>query len=107
MTQREIAERFSVWLYEQVGIQSELKHDDGQPDLTIKSKDGNIRLLVENKFWGGLTDAQPIKYLEVLPKDLNSALLFIVPKARMTTVRHELIKRCEDSSRHPATTRFD
>ena len=99
MKQREIAKKFLVWLYEQIGIQfeygsihPEMKHDDRQPDLTTKDKGGNIRLLVENKFWAGLTVAQPIKYLKVLPEDLNSALLFIVPKARMTTVWHELKK---------------
>ena len=103
MKQREIAEKFLALLHDQAGIQfgygsihPEMKHGDSIPDLTIKDQDGNVRVLVENKFWAGLTDAQPIQYLEALPEDLNSALLFIVPKARMTTVWHELKKRCDE-----------
>ncbi len=99
MKQQEIAKKFLVFLHEQSGIQfeygsihPELKHGESIPDLTITDQDGQIRVLVENKFWAGLTDSQPIKYLERLPEDLHSALLFIVPKARMTTVWYELIK---------------
>ena len=54
----------------------------GRPDMKIYDTDGNPRVLVENKFWAGLTDAQPVGYLSMLPQDMNSGLLFIVPGRR-------------------------
>ena len=75
-------------------IESELAHEDGRPDLTIHDTRGNVRVLVENKFWVGLTDAQPVSYLGDLPEDVPSTLLFIVPEQRVPTVWNELKVRC-------------
>lgn len=57
-------------------IQAELGHEDICPDLTIHDDHGRVRAFVENKFWAGLTDAQPVSYLGDLPEDLPAALLF-------------------------------
>ncbi len=75
-------------------IESELAHEGDRPDLTIHDTRGSVRVLIENKFWAGLTDAQPVSYLGNLPEDMPSALLFIVPEQRVPTVWNELKVRC-------------
>ena len=47
-------------------------------------------MLIEAKFWAGLTDNQPIAYLERLPSNTPSALLFIAPTARLEILWNEL-----------------
>ena len=61
-------------------IKAELGHEDNRPDLTVHDRHGRVRAFVENKFWAGLTDAQPVSYLADLPDDPPAALLFIVPR---------------------------
>ena len=78
-------------------IQAELSDEDSRPDLTIHDDHGRVRALVENKFWAGLTEAQPISYLGILPENFPSALLFIVPQKRVTTVWSELKLRCRQA----------
>ena len=78
-------------------IKAELGHEDSRPDLTIHDGDGRARAFVENKFWAGLTDAQPVSYLRNLPKDPPSALVFVVPEQRVTTVWNELKARCSQA----------
>ena len=78
-------------------IKTELGHEDGRPDLTIYDGDGHVRVFVENKFWAGLTDAQPVSYLRDLPQDPPSALVFVVPEQRVSTVWNELKMRCSQA----------
>ena len=52
--------------------------------------------MVENKFWAGLTDAQPVGYLDTLPDVVGSALVFIVPRKRVDTIWKELKRRCQE-----------
>ena len=54
-------------------IRAELGHEDSRPDLTIHDGDGHVRAFVENKFWAGLTDGQPVSYLGDLPNDPPSS----------------------------------
>ena len=75
-------------------IKAELGHEDGRPDLTIFDGCGRVRIFIENKFWAGLTDAQPVSYLKGLPSDPPSALVFVVPEQRVATVWNELKRRC-------------
>ena len=78
-------------------VKSETPHgdDDARPDLSIYDETDTCRVFVENKFWAGLTDRQPVKYLEELPADGHGALLlFITPKDRVSTVWRELTERC-------------
>lgn len=78
------------------------------PDLRFRTQlsEGNIRpdmwgysgletyLYVENKFWAGLTDNQPIAYLEELASHPHQTLLLmIVPGAREQTMIAELSRR--------------
>ena len=47
-------------------------------------------MLIEAKFRAGLTDNQPMAYLKRLPANTPSALLFVAPAARLTTLWNEL-----------------
>ncbi len=75
-------------------IVAESSEGDARPDLTVHDADGQVRLLIENKFWAGLTEAQPVRYLELLSDDLPSMLLFVVPSPRVPSVWRELKHRC-------------
>ena len=77
-------------------IEPEKQHDDSKPDLTIYDTDGAIRVFVENKFWAGLANTQPVAYLKKLPEDPPPVLLFVVPHQRIDSVWSELKKRCGD-----------
>ena len=65
-------------------IKTQLSDEDGaRPDLAGFDEEQEMRLLIEAKFWAGLTDNQPNGYLAQLPDDGPSALLFVVPEARL------------------------
>lgn len=71
-------------------------HDDAQPDLVGFDDTGNQRIILEAKFWAGLTANQPVTYLARLPGD-GGALVFVVPAARITLIWGELLRRCQES----------
>ncbi len=66
------------------------------PDLIGIDLDGDQVLIIEAKFWAGLTDNQPVAYLNRLPKNKNSLLLLIAPRKRFPTLWPELIRRCKN-----------
>ena len=51
---------------------------EGIPDLVVSGPDGNVGLIVEAKFWAGLTENQPVSYFEGLSEQGAGMLLFIV-----------------------------
>ena len=67
----------------------------GRSDMRIYDGNGNLRVLVENKFWAGLTDAQPMGYLGKLPNDVDCGLLFIVPRERVNMIWNHLQEKCQ------------
>ncbi|MFL5358158.1 hypothetical protein [Archangium sp.] len=67
-----------------------------RPDLRGADKSGAPVLFIEAKFWAGLTDNQPVTYLNALPPDKPTALLVIVPEARRQLLWRELLLRCKD-----------
>jgi hypothetical protein len=83
-------------------------HEDGSiPDMFCRDRDGQLVAIVENKFWAGLTDNQPLAYLRQLK--LGGVLLFVVPERRVQSVWIELMNRCKevepitsDSGKHTA-----
>ncbi len=84
--------------FEPRSVASEEAHGDARPDLTIYDRAGKRRLFVENKFWAGLTPAQPVTYLDHLPQDGElSALVFLVPEERVRSVWAELGRRCAEA----------
>ena len=78
-------------------VQTEVGDGDSRPDMTVRDDQGQPRVLVENKFWAGLTEAQPVSYLRELPEGLPAALLFIVPRTRLPSVWNELERRCSEA----------
>ena len=68
-----------------------------RPDLVGWDDDGDKRLLVEAKFWAGLTDNQPNGYLKRLRR--GGVLLFVAPEARLDTLWQELERRVKKKGR--------
>ena len=67
-----------------------------RPDLVGFDQDGEKRLLIEAKFWAGLTEAQPVAYLESLT-ETPSALLFVAPEARLDSLWAEVCRKTSKS----------
>jgi len=68
--------------------------DDGaRPDLVGCAGDVTA-VVVEVKFWAGLTDNQPVQYLGRLAVN-GGLLLFVAPAARLSILWHELARRCQ------------
>jgi hypothetical protein len=56
------------------------------------------RVFIENKFWAGLTENQPVAYLRGLTKyPQPSVLLMVVPAERQEAVWRELVRRLSDA----------
>ena len=71
--------------------------DSERPDLAGFDQDGRERVLIEAKFWAGLTGNQPVAYLARLPTNTPSTLLFIAPAARIETLWNELLRTVAES----------
>lgn len=85
-----------VIMPEIIRIQTQVRGDEGtRPDLVGLDAEGKERLLIEAKFWAGLTENQPNAYLARLPDDSPAALLFVAPEARIRALWPELEHRAE------------
>jgi hypothetical protein len=69
--------------------------DSALPDLVGLDEAGQQLLIMEAKFWAGLTENQPVTYLARLPKNANGALVVVAPEKRVLLLWHELLDRCE------------
>ena len=68
-------------------VETQVTASDGsQPDLVCFDTGNEKRIIVEAKFWAGLTGNQPNAYLEQLPETGRSVLLFIAPDVRIGTL---------------------
>lgn len=68
--------------------------DGGIPDLV--GRDGNtVAVIIEAKFWAGLTGNQPNTYLARLPA--GGLLAFVAPALRFESLWPELLVRCRDA----------
>ena len=77
-----------------VRVRTEVTGAEGdRPDLVCFGPEGRERLLIESKFWAGLTENQPVTYLRRLPEDADSALLVVAPSLRIETLWPELKRR--------------
>jgi hypothetical protein len=74
---------------------------DTIPDVAGIDENGQERVLIEAKFWAGLTDNQPVEYLNRLSPDVDCLLVFLAPGARQVTLWQELCRRCKDRDIHP------
>jgi hypothetical protein len=80
--------------------------DNTRPDMC--GFDGTtVRVFIENKFWAGLTENQPVNYLKRLAEyDQPSVLLMVVPAARQVTMWREL-RRCIEDAKVSVTSSWD
>ena len=75
-------------------VRTQVVGDEGdRPDLVGWDDDGDERLLVEAKFWAGLTPKQPNDYLRRLRQ--GGVLLFVAPEARLDALWPELERRAK------------
>lgn len=66
----------------------------GTPDI-VGSDRAQERLVIEGKFWAGLSTHQPDSYLARISGEATSALLFVCPKRRVRSLADELHSRNE------------
>ncbi|WP_419937000.1 hypothetical protein [Candidatus Palauibacter sp.] len=86
-----------------------------RPDLVGFDRDGEKRLLIEAKFWAGLTESQPVAYLKSLTVNgperqqgaKPSALLFVAPLARLDSLWAELCRQVSMSEMALGSSRDD
>jgi hypothetical protein len=78
-------------------FQTQLTDGSSRPDMW--GMDGSTpRVFLENKFWAGLTDNQPVSYLRTLAKsDTSGIVLFVAPAAREDVLWRELNNRLRDA----------
>lgn len=79
--------------------------EESRPDLAAFGPDGKTTAFIEAKFWAGLTDAQPAGYLRRLKEQGGTALLFVVPEERVTSIGAHLVQRgaAADTALAPST----
>lgn len=68
-----------------------------RPDLAGFDQHNKERVLIEAKFWAGLTDKQPVAYLKRLRQNQASALLFVAPAKRFESLWNELHRRVKEA----------
>lgn len=69
-----------------------------RPDMVGRAG-ARKHVFVENKFWAGLTDNQPVSYLKELAGfEQPTVLLVIAPERRAHTLQWELIRRLRDAN---------
>ena len=85
-------------------VQTQATGTEGErPDLAGVDRAGLERVLIEAKFGAELTGNQPTAYLERLPTDTPSALLFVAPAARLETLWDELCQLAGVDDQDPAS----
>jgi hypothetical protein len=72
--------------------------DGSIPDLVGIDSSGHQSLVVEAKFWAGLTDQQPLGYLSRLPAGRPAVLAFVGPAGRVDFLWRELRRRCAEGA---------
>lgn len=79
-------------------VETQMVGDDkARPDLVGVDRQGRESLLIEAKFWAGLTENQPSAYLERSAK----ALLFVAPASRLESLWSTLRQRAGVESSRP------
>ena len=78
--------------------------DEARPDIEGYGAGNKRHMVVECKYWAGLTINQPLTYAARLSNEEPGSLLFIVPSARMTGLWSELTKRLKGGG-HQMTPR--
>lgn len=76
-------------------VRSQVGAEDGsRPDLEAQDAAGHPVVVFESKFWAGLTDAQPVSYLNHL-KEQGGVLCFIAPRGRLPFLWADVMTRAD------------
>ena len=67
--------------------------DGTRPDLVGYDETGAKRVLIEVKFWAGLTSNQPNAYIRHLPVDSPAVVMFLAPEERVQSLWPQLRSR--------------
>lgn len=79
--------------------------EKGRPDLVGRAADGRVRVIIEAKFWAGLTDNQPVGYLTGgLAQAGPVCLLFLAPKLRQEVLWPKVKSLCIDAGLTTSST---
>jgi hypothetical protein len=98
---RSLFRRTGIELPPLARFQSQAGDEQGNiPDLIGLDTLGAERLFIENKFWAGLTENQPVGYLERLSAKGSGLLVFIVPSKRFEIVWNELARSAMNQETH-------
>jgi hypothetical protein len=80
-----------------VAFRTQASGDDGAiPDLVGVDAAARQVIIVEAKFWAGLTDHQPVQYIKRLQLEGGAILAFVAPAKRHQSLWPQLISRCHD-----------
>lgn len=92
-------EQTSVKLNDNLIFRTQVTDETGAvPDLVGKDSEEQKVLIIESKFWAGLTPNQPVVYLKQLPQGKSGVLLFIAPVKRIFSLWAELLRRCKNDN---------
>jgi hypothetical protein len=93
-----VGELTQVVLPQDLWFRTQVAAKDGAiPDLIGVDDQSRVALVVEAKFWAGLTDNQPVAYLRQIAGESPGVLLFIAPASRLETLWPEVLGRCREA----------
>lgn len=68
--------------------------DEAIPDIAGEDVRGIQTVILEAKFWAGLTESQPVGYIQRLRDQGGTTLVVIAPSQRAELLWTELTRRC-------------
>jgi hypothetical protein len=93
--------RTNIVIPADVTFRSQAKGADlSQPDLLGSNEDGDPIVIIEAKFWAGLTPNQPVSYLRRLVQGKPGLLIVVCPGMRLATLWEKLALRCQEEGIH-------
>jgi hypothetical protein len=72
---------------------AQTQEESTRPDLAGFDENGVEVVLIEAKFWAGLTDQQPNGYISRLKDEGSVSLCFVVPESRRSSLWLEVLER--------------
>ncbi len=81
-----------------LSFQTQQSEDNKRPDIWGLDS-GKPCVFIENKFWAGFTENQPVEYIKLLATHHSDGLLLmVVPVARQESSWREMLKRLDEAA---------